>query len=304
MKSFFEEYGFVILAAIIVILLIAMATPIGTLIRSNISHIVESFGEKTTQKLDYTMREYQAKDIIEVEGHKLTIMKNLGNDKYLVLDEKQTYNKGFNKCDEYKDGKCVKGRNEYANSIVDKWLEETYYNNLPTSIKNAIVSQNISQNFYNSGLKNEQNSDYKYQQHNSCPADQTRCWTVPVNGETNYLWGNDNWKKYNAVSGKSGAYAFNENLKRTENIGERKVFLPSADELRNIVNYNDSKEMEDFLQTKTNPYYMWLRDAYGSYALCAGCSYRSLNSAHVWLSGISVRPAFVLDLSKVSYSAK
>ena len=93
-------------------------------------------------------------------------------------------------------------------------------------------------------------------------------------------------------------------MKRTENIGERKVFLPSADELRNIVNYNDSKEMEDFLQTKTNPYYMWLRDAYGSYALCAGCSYRSLNSAHVWLSGISVRPAFVLDLSKVSYSAK
>lgn len=304
MKSFFEEYGFVILAAIIVILLIAMATPIGTLIRSNISHIVESFGEKTTQKLDYTMREYQAKDIIEVEGHKLTIMKNLGNDKYLVLDEKQTYNKGFNKCDEYKDGKCVKGRNEYANSIVDKWLEETYYNNLPTSIKNAIVSQNISQNFYNSGLKNEQNSDYKYQQHNSCPADQTRCWTVPVNGETNYLWGNDNWKKYNAVSGKSGAYAFNENLKRTENIGERKVFLPSADELRNIVNYNDSKEMEDFLQTKTNPYYMWLRDAYGSHALSASCNGRSLSDSDVWNSSISVRPAFVLDLSKVSYSAK
>lgn len=295
MKSFFEEYGFVILAAIIVILLIAMATPIGTLIRSNISHIVESFGEKTTQKLDYAMREYQPKDVIEVAGKKLTIIENLGNDKYLVLAEYQSYNKGFNTQE--------KG-NVYENSTVDNYLSNDYYNNLPETIKNAIVEQNISQNFYSGGLKNEQNSDYKYQQHNSCPADQTKCWTVPVNGETNYLWGNDNWKKYNAVPGKSGAYAFNGNLNHTENIGERKVFLPSADELRKIVNYNDSKEMEDFLQTKTNPYYMWLRDAYGSNALFAGYGSSSLDGNSVWGRDFSVRPAFVLDLSKVSYSAK
>lgn len=292
MKKFFEEYGFVILAAIVVILLIAMATPIGTLIRSNVSHIVESFGEKTTQKPDYAMREYQAKDVIEVAGKKLTIMENLGNDKYLVLAEYQSYNKGFNTQE--------KG-SVYENSTVDNYLNNDYYNKLPETIKNAIVEQNISQNFYSSGLENEQNSDYKYQQHNSCPADQTRCWTVPVNGETNYLWGNNNWKKYNAVSGKSGAYAFNGNLNHFENIGERKVFLPSADELRNIVNYNDSKEMEDFLQTKTNPYYMWLRDAYGSSALYAYCCSRSLGGSCVWDTDFSVRPAFVLDLSKVGY---
>lgn len=294
MKKFFEEYGFVILAAIVVILLIAMATPIGTLIRTNISHIVESFGEKTTQKLDYVMREYQAKDVIEVAGKKLTIMENLGNDKYLVLAEKENYKRGFN-CTNVVDGVCKDSTNNlkpiYANSTVDNYLNTEYYDKLPEIIKNAIVEQNISQNFYSGGLKNEQNSDYKYQRHNSCPADQTKCWTVPVNGETNYLWGNDNWKKYNAVPGKSGAYAFNGNLNHTENIGERKVFLPSADELRKIVNYNDSKEMEDFLQTKPNPYYMWLRDAYGSSALDANFSYRSLGSNGVWNTGISVRPA-------------
>ena len=82
------------------------------------------------------------------------------------------------------------------------------------------------------------------------------------------------------------------------------MFLPSADELRKIVNYNDSKEMEDFLQTKTNPYYMWLRDAYGSRALFADYYYRSLDGNYVWNRDVSVRPAFVLDLSKVSYSAK
>ena len=52
MKSFFEEYGFVILAAIVVILLIAMCTPIGNLVKSQITGIVDSFANKTNSKLD------------------------------------------------------------------------------------------------------------------------------------------------------------------------------------------------------------------------------------------------------------
>lgn len=54
MKSFFEEYGFVILAAIIVILLIVMATPIGDLIRIQIDNTINSFGSKTQSKLNAT----------------------------------------------------------------------------------------------------------------------------------------------------------------------------------------------------------------------------------------------------------
>lgn len=52
MKSFFEEYGFVILAAIVVILLIAMCTPIGNLVHTQINGIVDSFSSKTTAKLN------------------------------------------------------------------------------------------------------------------------------------------------------------------------------------------------------------------------------------------------------------
>ena len=52
MKSFFEEYGFVILAAIVVILLIAMCTPIGNLVKSQITGIVDSFANKTNTKLN------------------------------------------------------------------------------------------------------------------------------------------------------------------------------------------------------------------------------------------------------------
>ena len=52
MKSFFEEYGFVILAAIVVILLIAMARPIGDLVKAQITGIVDSFANKTESKLN------------------------------------------------------------------------------------------------------------------------------------------------------------------------------------------------------------------------------------------------------------
>ena len=51
MKKFFEEYGFVILVAIVVIILIAMVSPIGGLIKTQISDIATSFGKKTDIKL-------------------------------------------------------------------------------------------------------------------------------------------------------------------------------------------------------------------------------------------------------------
>ena len=52
MKSFFEEYGFVILAAIVVILLIAMCTPLGKVVRQNIESIMNSFSAKTNSMLN------------------------------------------------------------------------------------------------------------------------------------------------------------------------------------------------------------------------------------------------------------
>lgn len=256
MKKFFEEYGFVILAAIVVILLIAIATPIGTLIRTNTSHIVESFGEKTTQKLDYAMREDQAKNVIEiaaknvieVAGKKLTIMENLGNDKYLVLAEYQSYDKGFN---------TEEKTSVYKNSTVDDYLSNEYYNKLPETIRNAIVEQNISQTEYSA----------------------------------------------NAFEWNSNRYSFDSSkVIGSTPVGTRKVFLPSAKELLNVVNVNNQKEMETFLKDSNgNSYHMWLRDKFDSYALYANYYNRSLNYFYVSNTYISVRPAFVLDLSRVGY---
>ena len=47
MKSFFEEYGFIALAAIVVVLLIAMATPVGTAIKNSVLGLVDKFGSTT-----------------------------------------------------------------------------------------------------------------------------------------------------------------------------------------------------------------------------------------------------------------
>lgn len=51
MKSFLEEYGFAILAAIVVILLIAMATPVGDVVKKQIFNVVDDFGSGTNAKL-------------------------------------------------------------------------------------------------------------------------------------------------------------------------------------------------------------------------------------------------------------
>ena len=52
MKSFLEEYGFAILAAIVIILLIAMASPLGDIIRTQLSNIVNKFANSANKKLD------------------------------------------------------------------------------------------------------------------------------------------------------------------------------------------------------------------------------------------------------------
>ena len=48
MKAFFEEYGFVALAAIVVIILIIMATPVGQTIETALKSMVQSFLDQVT----------------------------------------------------------------------------------------------------------------------------------------------------------------------------------------------------------------------------------------------------------------
>ena len=80
----------------------------------------------------------------------------------------------------------------------------------------------------------------------------------------------------------------------------RHVFLPSVEDLNEIINLNDSTQIKKF----TNKKDVWSRDSYdrGDYFAMY------LNSNYGWLDSYTVcgnlgtRPTFVIDLSKVDYT--
>lgn len=86
---------------------------------------------------------------------------------------------------------------------------------------------------------------------------------------------------------------------QTYNVINRHVFLPSVDELKNLIDLNSPDKVNNFL----NGSYMWTRDAYqGSkegvefFNYYLGCLL-SVPARDTY----GVRPAFVIDLSKVDY---
>lgn len=83
MKDFLSEYGFAILAAIVVILLIAMCTPVGNLIKNQIMGVVDSFATKTESKL-YSM------DADNALGVVITQLDENGNFKIVASSDSET----------------------------------------------------------------------------------------------------------------------------------------------------------------------------------------------------------------------
>lgn len=314
MKSFFEEYGYVILAAIIVILLIAMATPIGTLIRSNISHIVESFGEKTTQKLDYAMRELQPKDIIYLKENDkevaFMVLQQKDSDKYLVMRRD-----ALNTTIRYSQSEVENDNNKYIDSYVSEYLDSTYYNTLSNETKEAIVSQNLTQDFY-SLSSNGRDEDWSWSKTegvtingvNIARGDACKTKDGAVYDGLCY-YSNSKWvpqNEYEEVSTDKGYYTATLASGQTVDAGEHKVFLSSISEISDAVDVNNKKDMFNFLKDSNGTLrYIWFRDGstYTKAAVYGDYAYRSLGSYYVWNRN-SVRPAFVIDLSKVSYIEK
>lgn len=81
MKKFLEKYGFVILAAIVVILLVVMTSPIGSTIKASVLNIVDSFGSKTVTKINKTDKEV----ITTLKGSEFTIESKSETDKYIAI---------------------------------------------------------------------------------------------------------------------------------------------------------------------------------------------------------------------------
>lgn len=288
MKKFFEEYGFISLSAIAIIVLIIIATPVGNAIENSTTSIVSSFKNSVVTSLNYTLFPGQ---ILKVAGKNLIVLSNQGNGKYLVMDLSHHDNIKFNSNQNGQDdNKCFVSDNKhdisgcvstYENSTVDNYLENTVYPNLPKEIKDAIVPYEIQQSKY---IKVKDSDRYKF--------DNSHGWMVKV--EDDWIASN----RYIPKKGLSGAHIY----KHGTNIGnviERHLFVPSIAELESITDFNDEYEVSSFLKSVNN-YFFLVRDVNNNQILTVDYDRNSIRGTISTSSYFGINPAFVIDLSKIN----
>lgn len=92
----------------------------------------------------------------------------------------------------------------------------------------------------------------------------------------------------------------------TYNTISRHVFLPSVEEVSNLVDLNNANKVYNFLKgTNNSVNHMWFRDSNSSsprHAMNLACDARSVSDSYVTNPWFGVRPAFTVDLSTVSVS--
>lgn len=276
-------------------------------------------------KLTFTaMNGYAAGTVLEIGGKKYIVVAQTENDTYELISGENIGNIQFqpnqdssgnyydigkwNENDLQSNRHDGQNSNVYEDSYIDKYLETTYYNNLPEDLKKAIVATQIKQVSYkNTGS----NSKWSYLTKDTNPAspDGTSNWFYNE-GTTK----NPKYIRYDKVTlpdGENGVYPLKYWTKQEKGYGgqsyntiTRHVYLPSVEEISNLVDLNDANKTYDFLKGTNNSLnHMWLRDASSAsprYAMILYYSYRSLDSYYVAGPWVGVRPAFTVDLSTIS----
>ena len=261
---------------------------------------------------------YATGTVLEIEGMKFIVMAQTDDDTYMLIDGESLgniqYQPNVDSDGNYKvgtyetpDEKRSDGQysNTYEGSYIDNYLENTWYKQLPKKLQKAIQATDIKQAAYNNTSSNP-----KWR------------WFDP-NGGSNKTWyynegttENPKWVIYykaNIPDDAQGAYPLNcwkysekGYNNTTYNTISRHVFLPSVEEVSNLMDLNNANKIYSFLKgTNNSLYHMWFRDSYTSsprYAMILYFSFRSMNSNYVTNPWIGVRPAFTVDLSTVSAS--
>lgn len=259
---------------------------------------------------------YATGTVLEIEGMKFIVMSQTDDDTYLVIDGENLgniqYQPNVDSDGNYKvgtyetpDEKRPDGQysNTYEGSYIDNYLENTWYKQLPEKLQKAILATDIKQ-----AAINNTSSNPKWR------------WFDP-NGGSNGDWyynegttENPKWVIYYKASfpdDAQGAYPLNcwkysekGYNNTTYNTISRHVFLPSVEEVSNLVDLNNANKVYNFLKgTNNSVNHMWFRDSNSSsprYALYLHCSNRSMRSIYVTDTWVGVRPAFTVDLSKVN----
>lgn len=261
---------------------------------------------------------YATGTVLEIEGMKFIVMSQTDDDTYMLIDGESLgnmqYQPNVDSDGNYKvgtyetpDEKRPDGQysNTYEGSYIDNYLENTWYKQLPDKLQKAIQATDIKQAAYNNTSSNP-----KWR------------WFDPNGGENNDWYYNEGttenpkWVRYdkaNYPEDAQGAYPLNcwkQSEKgynnTTYNTISRHVFLPSVEEVSNLVDLNNANKVYSFLKgTNNSLYHMWFRDSYSGsprYAMRLNYHDRSMDSYSVTITWFGVRPAFTVDLSTVSAS--
>lgn len=263
---------------------------------------------------------YATGTVLEIEGMKFIVMSQTDDDTYMLIDGESIgniqYQPNVDSDGNYKVGtyetpneKRPDGQysNTYEGSYIDNYLENTWYKQLPEKLQKAIQATDIKQAAYNNTSSNPK---WRY---------------FDPNGGSSYDWyynegttENPKWVIYYKASfpdDAQGAYPLNcwkysekGYNNTTYNTISRHVFLPSVEEVSNLVDLNNANKVYNFLKgTNNSVNHMRFRDSNSSsprYAMILNFYSRSMDSGSVYVANIwfGVRPAFTVDLSTVSAS--
>ena len=261
---------------------------------------------------------YATGTVLEIEGMKFIVMCQTDDDTYMLIDGESLgniqYQPNVDSDGNYKVGtyeepndKRPDGQysNTYEGSYIDNYLENTWYKQLPEKLQKAILTTDIKQAAYNNTSSNPKwrwfdpnggsNGDWYYNEGTT----ENSKWVI--------------WYKANIPDDAQGAYPLNcwkysekGYNNTTYNTISRHVFLPSVEEVSNLVDLNNANKVYNFLKgTNNSVNHMWFRDSNSSsprYAMYLSYYYRSMNNNYVTNPWFGVRPAFTVDLSTVSVS--
>lgn len=260
---------------------------------------------------------YSTSTVLNIEGNDYIVMGQTEDGNYRLIsgtsigniqyqpNQDSSGNYKLNISDE-PDKKRYDGQNSntYENSYIDRYLENTWYKNLPASMQKAIQETKIKQVSYTDSTTNPK-------------------WKFfdPEGGTNKYWYYNEGdeiapyWVIYNKAKipdNESGTYPYRYWSQKDAfdneiyNSISRHVFLPCVEDIYNILDLNNANKIRDFLNSTDNHLnYMWLRDAYSNSsqtAIYLDYNTRSMDNYYVTSKAMGIRPAFVIDLSKVDYT--
>ena len=262
---------------------------------------------------------YVTGTVLEIEGMKFIVMEQTNDDTYMLIDGKSIgniqYQPNQNANGDYEIGaydtpndKRFDGQysNTYEGSYIDNYLENTWYKQLPDKLQQAILETEIKQKSINC---DKTNSRWMSLSPTTSPPSPDGIIDWYYNSGTKENPNLIRWNKVVLPDNETGVWQY-DGL-QTFDLGYNgqsynTIKLPSINEIAELVNLNSANKVYDFLKGTNNQLeFMWLRDsahytpmnsAYLHYKI------RSFNTYIVTDTTMGVRPAFVVDLSKIDYS--